>query len=169
MKWEGDKKMSEFKIIETQEQLDAIIGDRVARAEKKGEEKALKQYADYDDLKKQLEAQTAKVEELNSQLSAQTENASTSAKELEDLKTQLHKYETDSVKTRVAHEEGLPFDLAARLSGDDEESIRADAKALAELVGKSKPAAPLGNPEPVVKGNDRDSALREMLTGMKGD
>ena len=161
--------MSEFKVIETQEQLDAIIGDRVARAEKKGEEKALKQYADYEDIKKQLETQTAKVEELNSQLSAQTENASTSAKELEDLKTKVHQYETDSVKTRVAHEVGLPFDLAARLTGEDEETIRADAKALVEAMGKVKPAAPLGSSEPVVKGNDRDSALREMLTGMKGD
>lgn len=161
--------MSEFKVIETQEQLDAIIGERVARAEKKGEEKALQQYADYDDLKKQLEEQTAKVDELNSQLTAQTETASTSAKELEDLKAKVHKYETDSVKTRVAHEEGLPYDLAARLSGEDEESIRADAKALVEVVGKAKPAAPLGSAEPVVKGNDRDSALREMLTGMKGD
>ena len=163
------QEMSEFKVIETQEQLDAIIGERVARAEKKGEEKALQQYADYDDLKKQLEEQTAKVDELNSQLTAQTETASTSAKELEDLKAKVHKYETDSVKTRVAHEEGLPYDLAARLSGEDEESIRADAKALVEVVGKAKPAAPLGSAEPVVKGNDRDSALREMLTGMKGD
>ena len=161
--------MSEFKVIETQEQLDVIIGDRVARAEKKGEEKALKQYSDYEDIKKQLEEQTAKVKELNSQLSAQTESASTNAKELEDLKAKVHQYETDSVKTRVAHEVGLPFDLAARLSGDDEESIRADAKALVEVVGKAKPAAPLGSSEPVVKGNDRDSALREMLSNMKGD
>lgn len=161
--------MSEFKVIETQEQLDAVIGERVARAEKKGEEKALKQYSDYEDLKKQLEEKTAKVEELSTQLSTQTENASTNAQELEDLKTQLHKYETDSVKTRVAHEMGLPFDLAARLSGEDEESIRADAKALAEVVGKTKPAAPLGSSEPVVKGNDRESALREMLSNMKGE
>ena len=161
--------MSEFKVIETQEQLDAIIGERIARAEKKGEEKALEKYADYDDLKKRLEEQTAKVEELSSQLNAQAENATTNAKEVEDLKTQLHKYETDSVKTRVAHEMGLPYDLASRLSGEDEESIRADAKALVEVVGKNKPAAPLGNPEPVSKGDERDSALREMLTGMKGD
>lgn len=161
--------MSEFKVIETQEQLDAIIGERIARAEKKGEEKALEKYADYDDLKKQLEEQTAKVEELSSQLSAQAENATTNAKEVEDLKTQLHKYETDSVKTRIAHEMGLPYDLASRLSGEDEESIRADARALVEVVGKNKPSAPLGNPEPVAKGDDRDSALREMLTGMKGE
>lgn len=161
--------MSEFKVIETQEQLDAIIGERVARAEKKGEEKALKQYSDYEDLKKQLEEKIAKVNELNSQLTAQAENATTNAQEMEDLKVKLHKYETDSVKTRVAHEMGLPFDLAARLSGDDEETIRADAKALAEVVGKATTAAPLGSPEPVVKGNDRDSALREMLTGMKGE
>ena len=161
--------MSEFKVIETQEQLDAIIGERVARAEKKGEERALKQYSDYEDLKKQLEDQTAKVNELNSQLTAQTENASTSAKELEDLKNKVHQYETDSVKTRVAHEVGLPFDLAARLSGDDEESIRADAKALVEAVGKVKPAAPLGSSEPVVKSDDRTSAFREMLLDMKGE
>ena len=40
---------------------------------------------------------------------------------------------------------------------------------LVEVVGKNKPSAPLGNPEPVAKGDDRDSALREMLTGMKGE
>ena len=32
--------MSEFKVIETQEQLDAIISERVKRAEKRAEEKA---------------------------------------------------------------------------------------------------------------------------------
>jgi len=161
--------MSEFTVIETQEQLDAIIGERIARAEKKAEEKAAEKYADYEDLKKQTEDQAAKINDLSSQLSAQTENASTSAKELEDLKAKVHQYETDSVKTRVAHEEGLPYDLAARLSGEDEESIRADAKALVALVGKAKPTAPLGNPEPVAKGDDRDAALKEMLSSMKGD
>ena len=42
--------MSDFKVIETQEQLDAVIKDRITRAEAKAAEK----YADYDDLKAQL-------------------------------------------------------------------------------------------------------------------
>ena len=150
--------MSEFKVIETQEQLDAIIGERVARAEKKGEEKALQQYADYDDLKKQLEEQTAKVDELNSQLTAQTETASTSAKELEDLKAKVHKYETDSVKTRVAHEEGLPFEMAGRLTGDNEEAIRADAKSLAKMIKANTSTPPAFKSElpPPEKPSTRD-------------
>lgn len=161
--------MSEFNVIETQEQLDAIIGERVARAEKKGEEKAAEKYADYDEIKKRLDDQVKEIENLNAQLTAQTESAATSGKELEDLKAKVQRYETDSVKTRIAHEEGLPFEMASRLTGDDEETIREDAKKLVELVGKSKPSAPLGGQEPVVKGNDRDSALREMLTQMKGE
>lgn len=161
--------MSEFKVIETQEELDRLIGERVARAEKRGEEKAAEKYADYEEIKKQLEDQKTTIEDLNSQLSAQTESASTSAQELEDLKAKVHKYETDSVRTRVAHEEGLPYELAARLSGEDEETIRADAKALAELVGKNKPAAPLGGQEPVAQGDSRDSAFREMLSDLKGE
>lgn len=164
-----ETEMSEFKVIETQEELDRIIGERVARAEKKGEEKAAEKYADYDDIKKQLEEQVSKIEELNSQLTAQTEHATTNAQELEDLKAKVHKYETDSVRTRVAHEEGLPFELAARLSGEDEEAIRADAKALAELVRKNKPVAPLGGQEPIAKGDERTSAFREMLSDLKGE
>ena len=41
--------MSEFKIIETQEQLDAVIGERISRAEKKAAEKAEK------DMKEELQ------------------------------------------------------------------------------------------------------------------
>ena len=43
--------MPEFKIIETQEQLDAVIGERISRAEKKAAEKAIEKFADYDDVK----------------------------------------------------------------------------------------------------------------------
>ena len=41
--------MSEFTPIETQEQLDKVIGERVRRAERQAAEK----YADYDDIKKE--------------------------------------------------------------------------------------------------------------------
>ena len=52
-------------------------------------------YADYNDLKAQNEALAGQVAELN---------------------TRCQTYETDALKTRVAHEVGLPFDLAGRLT-----------------------------------------------------
>ena len=65
-------------------------------------------YADYNDLKAQNEALAGQVAELN---------------------TRCQTYETDALKTRVAHEVGLPFDLAGRLTGSKEEDIRKDAHA----------------------------------------
>ena len=56
-------------------------------------------YADYNDLKAQNEALAGQVAELN---------------------TRCQTYETDALKTRVAHEVGLPFDLAGRLTGSKE-------------------------------------------------
>ena len=45
--------------------------------------------------------------------------------------------------TRIALEFGLPYGLASRLSGETEEAIRADAKALAAMLGGStSPSAP---------------------------
>ena len=46
--------MSEFKVIETQEQLDAIISERVKRAEKRAEEKALSTEMSVSDWRKLL-------------------------------------------------------------------------------------------------------------------
>ena len=60
-------------------------------------------YADYNDLNAQNEALAGQVAELN---------------------TRCQTYETDALKTRVAHEVGLPFDLAGRLTGSKEEDIR---------------------------------------------
>lgn len=146
--------MSEFKVIETQEQLDAIIGERVKRAEKKAEEKASEKYADYDDLKKQ-------VADLSEQLKGNDEKIAEFTKQNEELTGKVHEYETASVKTKVALEAGLPYQLAAKLSGDTEEAIREDAKKLAEFV--AKPSAPMGSAEPDQgKDSPKDSALFDM-------
>ena len=56
--------MGEFKIIETQEELDALIKDRIERERKSFSEK----YSDYEELKKkntEYEAQVSKLSEAN--------------------------------------------------------------------------------------------------------
>ncbi len=71
-------------------------------------------YADYDTLKEQ-----------NVQLNAR-----------------VQAYEADALKTRIAHEEGIPFDLAQRLTGTTEADLRKDAKSFAKLLKPAAPAAP---------------------------
>lgn len=128
--------MSDFTPIETQEQLNAIIGERISRAEQKAEEK----YADYDDLKKQNV-------EFQQQLQAQTEKIKGHKAEIDSLSAKVRAYESSSLKTRIALETGLPYKMAERLNGEDEKAIRQDAEMMVKLMGTNK-VAPLGNPEP---------------------
>lgn len=136
--------MSDFQIIETQEQLDKVIGERIKRAEQKATEK----YADYEDLKTQNAGYVTQIAQLQSQLQAQTDKITGYEADVADLTGKVHAYETASVKTKVALELGLPYQMASRLTGDDEKAIRADAEAMKQLIGAQVPPAPIGNPEP---------------------
>ena len=67
-------------------------------------------------------------------------------KEADDLRAANSKAELEAIRYAVALEKGLPANLAARLQGNDRESIEADAVALSELVG-AKPNGPV-RPDP---------------------
>lgn len=140
--------MSDFKAIETQEQLDAIIGERIRRAESKAAEK----YADYDSVKHQNDELTAQIADLTKQIKAKDEAISGNKEIVDNLNAKIKDYETRSVKTRIAHEVGLPYQLADKLSGEDEDAIREDAKKMASFI--KTPAAPIGSVEPTHENED---------------
>lgn len=140
--------MSDFKAIETQEQLDAIIGERIRRAESKAAEK----YADYDSVKHQNDELTAQIADLTKQIKAKDEAISGNKEIVDNLNAKIKDYETRSVKTRIAHEVGLPYQLADKLSGEDEDAIREDAKKMASFI--KTPAAPIGSVEPTHEESD---------------
>lgn len=146
--------MSDFKAIETQEQLDAIIGERIRRAESKAAEK----YADYDSVKHQNDELTAQIADLTKQIKAKDEAISGNKEIVDNLNAKIKDYETRSVKTRIAHEVGLPYQLADKLSGEDEDAIREDAKKMASFI--KTPAAPIGGVEPTHE--DEDPVKAEM-------
>lgn len=152
--------MSEFKIIETQEQLDAVIGERLARAEKN----IRKEYEDYDALKKANSDYEKQITDLTSQLKAKEEVDST----VKDLQSQIKQYEMASVKTRIAHEVGLPYELASKLSGEDEEAIKADAEKMVGFI-KPKNVAPIGGVEPIDNPDPHKSAMQSLIKNMRGD
>jgi hypothetical protein len=162
--------MADFKIIETQEQFDAAIGPRLER-ERKTYAKQLE--ADY---KAKGWKSPEEIEALTKDLSDKVTQLETAAKDHEtqvggykttiaDLNAKIHAYETDSVKTKVALEMGLPYQMASRLTGDDEKAIRADAESMAKLIGNTKPVAPLGSMEPNVK-NSESSAWTSLSAAL---
>lgn len=110
----------EFKAITTQEELNAVIGERISRVEKKYSEEAA-------GLRKEIETLTA----------GKTENETKFAdlsKKLEEAEKKVKTYETAAVKARIAKEVGIPDSLADRLRGTTEEELKKDAEGLKKVI-----------------------------------
>ena len=89
-----------------------------------------------------------KLKDTNAKLTEATNKAANHDKEIAERDAKIKNYETASVKARIAHETGIPYELAGRLSGESEEDIRKDAETLLSVIGNTKPAAPLATSEP---------------------
>jgi len=130
---------NEFKAIETQEDFDAAIKARLDRNTKTVTDEVKKSYEGYispDEAKK-----------LTEQVNALTAQLTERDGSIADLTAKNKQYETASVKARIAHEKGLPFELAERLSGETEQDIAADAEKLAQFVSAGRAPAPLYEPQ----------------------
>ncbi|HEL0792528.1 phage scaffold protein [Streptococcus equi subsp. zooepidemicus] len=151
--------MSEFKIIETQEELDAVVKASLAREREK--------YADYD----QLKTRVTELESENGALKNAAEASKTALSErdskIADFEKQVAGYEKATLRTRIALANGLPYDLADRLIGDDEAAITADAERLVGMLKPSEPTAPLKDNEPAIEGGN--AGIRSMLQELKGE
>ena len=150
-----------FKAIETQDEVDRIISERLSRQKESFE----KQLADYDQLKTakaDLESQVGTLQSTIEQSKAGQEDYT---KQISDLTSKVAGYETANLRTRIALQNGLPYDLADRLVGEDEESIKADAERLSSFVTKQH-TAPLKDVEPNIQ-KDENSAYRKLVEGLK--
>jgi chromosome segregation ATPase len=153
--------MAEFTPITTQEEFDAAIGERLKREK----EATAKKISDYEAANTKLSGQvgslTKELEEANKKISGFDEERTA-------LTAKIQGYESDSVKTRIALEIGLPYEMASRLSGDDEETIRKDAEGMYKLIGNVQPTPPLksteGDPE-----DDKTAAYKSLLGTVKGE
>lgn len=116
---------TEFKPITSQDDLNQVIADRLARERAK--------FADYKDVK----AKAAKLDEL--ELANQTE-AEKQAKRLADLEAELNSTRRDSLRLKIAAANGITDadDIDLFLTGSDEETLAKQAKRLAERTAASK-------------------------------
>lgn len=148
--------MSEFKPIETQEAFDAAIKDRLDRQKKSVTDEIKKQYEGWispEDAKKSAD-----------QIAALTGKLSDSENKIADLTAKNSAYEISSVKMKIAHETGLPYELAERLSGTTEEEIRKDAETLSQFASQPQ-ATPSYSSEPPI-GNSTDAAFRALAQSL---
>ena len=130
------------KAITTQEELDAVIKDRIARAKESAEKKFdgwISPEA-FEDAKKELEKQISDLQQA----------AAESEKKLAEKDAKLAEaetYRTDLAKTRIALQAGLDPKYASRLQGSNEEEWTKDAKEMAKDFAAKHTAVPLGNGE----------------------
>lgn len=146
------------KPITTQEDLDAIIQKRLAREQ----EAMAKKYGDYDDLRKKASEADTRIADLTKQLETATGTLGERDKTVTELQGKISGLERESLKARIAHEIGLPYELAGRLNGTDEKALREDAAALKGLFG-TKPAPLAATETPNASG---DQALRDLAKGL---
>lgn len=154
--------MSEFKAIETQEQLDKIISERINREREK--------YSDYESLKGEKEKLEEQILNLNASLEDNNTNRQTFEEQINNLNNKVKTYETEKLKTKFAIANGIPLDFANRISGDDEKAIQEDAQKIAEFFKSQQPPAPLKDTEPT-KMDGENAGYKNLLNelNLKGE
>lgn len=131
--------MAEFKVIETQDELDRIVGDRVQREKDKAKKVE-------ESLKSEIETLQATLKENETKVSEYDKLVNSHKDEVAQLTGQIKSLQLQEIKHRIAHENGLPYELADRLTGDTEELLRKDAEALKGFVTPQK-VMPLASTE----------------------
>src|SRR5690606_38918564 len=104
----------------------------------------------YKEKIEELEGLSEKVHNYEQQLKELQNTLKTKEQELaqiEELQGKVKSYEIKDLKTRIALQAGIPFELADKLSGETEEEIKADAEKLAGFINQ-KPTLPLKPTEP---------------------
>ena len=151
--------MTEFKAIETQEQLDAINKSLLDREKAK--------YSDYDTLAEKIKKLETENTSLKKTITDKETSESTTASKIADLEKDVTTWKQKSLKQQIAMKNGLPFDLADRLQGDSEESLNEDAERLASLVNVKNYTQPLADKEPNIETNSIDAAWRDVARNLR--
>lgn len=148
-----------FKPIETQDELNAIIKDRLAR-EREAANKRYEGFISPDEHAKALASEKKLFDDYKKAHEGD-------AKTIEDLTARVNGFELDALKTKIAREVGLSYDWVGRIGGTDEKTIREDAENLKRLVGLNSPTLPTKNTEAGQSVDPTTAALREVLNNTK--
>lgn len=148
--------MSDFKVIDSQEDFDLRIKDRLQRKEEQVRN-------EYEEIIENLKAENASLKSENSELMTNIEKSKEKDTEIENLRGQIQGYEKSELRRKVALDNNIPYKLAERIKGDTEEDMIEDAKNLSTYFGEREMVPPLRNPE---GDSGENSALKDLLDGL---
>ena len=83
---------------------------------------------------------------------------------LTEKDNKIKEYEVKNLKYRIANENGIPLELASKLTGETEEDLKKDAETLSSFITK-KQILPLKKNETTT--DDEASAYKGMLDDLK--
>lgn len=130
--------MADFKVIETQEDFDKAIKDRLDRKEKEVAEK----YKEFMPPEK-VSAMKAEYEKRLGEAQKTVQDATAKLSDHDKIVSELTQRATDAegklMKNRIAHEKGIPLELASRLIGNTEEELTKDAEAMSAFFAPTPP------------------------------
>ena len=165
--------MAEFKPINSQEEFDKAIAERLGRIKKQYEEK----YSDYESLK---DIQS-KYDALSTEHSSTSKQLETMSSQYSELKNSVDKFKQDiadrdaaietfkknEMRIKAARTARIPLELAEKINGSTEEEMMEDAKFLSSFLGK-KGGEPFYSNEPSGE-PDADTELREFIKQFSKD
>lgn len=159
--------MAEFTPINTQEEFDAAIKERLKR-DREAQAKKYENWVSPEDQQK-------RVSEYEKQIKDLQDAAAASEKTLAEKDAKIAegaRYRTDLEKTRIALAVGLKIDYADRLRGETPEEWKKDAEALAKDFAATHRTAPLGSSEGAPASTNKTGkqlerdAYKSMLAGL---
>lgn len=156
----GEEKKESFKAIETQEELNNIIQNRLNK-QKESYEKKLNELNTILDEKNKMQEELNNLKVSNTEEENVKENLLQENKKLQD---EVSLYKLNDLKRKIAIENGINYELASRLQGNTEEEIRKDAQSLSQLVKPSNKVAPLKDIE---NKKEEKSSYSELLENLK--
>lgn len=133
--------MSDFKVIETQEEFDKMIQKRLEQKEREVSER-FKDYLSPEEVAKIRSEYDGKIKVANDSLKAERDKSLEHSKIVSELENRAKTAESKWLKGKVAMEKGIPFALADRLIGETEEELLKDAESVSSLLAP-KSAPPL--------------------------
>lgn len=153
-----------FETITTQEQLDAIVQERVARA-KDSVRKEFEGWISPEDQEKETSGLNQQITDLNGTIKGLNDKIKNHDQEIADRDSKIKAYETSSVKMRVAREKGLPYEAVEFITGEDEDSIGKSADTLKGLFKDAGGTPPAPNPEGSGKPEEKpdDKVYKDMI------
>ncbi|MBR4681588.1 MAG: hypothetical protein IKP03_10900 [Fibrobacter sp.] len=147
-----------FTPIETQEQFDAAIKDRLTR-DREAYAKRFEGFKSPEDVQ-------AITDQLNSKIKSLEDAAAATQAVIAEKDAKIAEgetYRTDLEKTRIAVAAGLDMKYAKRLNGSTAEEWKKDAEELAKDFRTAHTFPPLGNPEPSGSGKATRTQFADWL------